>query len=129
MLKLLDTFYLKKTQLFSTRKKAMAQQNKFDYRIKQDGEKWNAEITRRVTARKTSVSKQKKGFTTEVLAEQWAKEQLTEFLGNLQESNKRKAEKRTVRNELAAKEKAEKEAAAAAYEAKKLEEDEDYQED
>ncbi|MCW8996910.1 MAG: DUF3622 domain-containing protein [Psychromonas sp.] len=98
----------------------MAQQNKFDYRIKEDGNKWNAEITRRVTARRTSVSKQQKGFETPELAEQWAKEQLTRFLENLQANNKRKAEKRTLRNELAAKAEAEKEAAAALYEEKRL---------
>ena len=98
----------------------MAQQNKFDYRIKQDNEQWSAEITRRVTARKTSVSKRKKGFATQELAEQWAKETLTGFLDNLQESNKRKAEKRTVRDEQAAKAEAEKEAAAALYEEKRL---------
>ena len=98
----------------------MAQQNKFDYRIKQDGDKWNAEITRRVTARKTSVSKRKKGFETKELAEQWAKEELISFLENLQASNKRKAEKRAVREELAAKAEAEKEAAAALYKEKRL---------
>ena len=98
----------------------MAQQNKFDYRIKQDGDKWNAEITRRVTARKTSVSKRKKGFETKELAEQWAKEELISFLENLQASNKRKAEKRAVREELAAKAEAEKEAAAALYEENRL---------
>ena len=98
----------------------MAQQNKFDYRIKQDGDKWNAEITRRVTARKTSISKRQKGFETQELAEQWAKEELTGFLENLQASNKRKAEKRAVREELAAKAEAEKEAAAALYEEKRL---------
>ena len=98
----------------------MAQQNKFDYRIKQDGDKWNAEITRRVTARKTSVSKRQKGFETQELAEQWAKEQLGDFLENLQASNKRKAEKRAVREEQAAKAEAEKEAAAALYEEKRL---------
>ena len=98
----------------------MAQQNKFDYRIKQDGDKWNAEITRRVTARRTSVSKRKKGFETQEIAEQWAKEQLVGFLENLQAGNKRKAEKRAIRNELAAKAEAEKEAAAALYREKQL---------
>lgn len=98
----------------------MAQQNKFDYRIKQDGEKWDAEITRRVTARRTSVSKRQKGFETQEMAEQWAKQELVGFLENLQAGNKRKAEKRTIRNELAAKAAAEKEAAAALYEEQRL---------
>ncbi|MFT6985322.1 MAG: hypothetical protein ACJAT7_001131 [Psychromonas sp.] len=98
----------------------MAQENKFDYSIKQDGDKWGAEIIRRVTARRTSVSKQKKGFETQELAEQWAKETLVGYLENLQAGNKRKSEKRAVRNELAAKAEAEKQAASALYEEKRL---------
>ena len=58
----------------------MAQQKKFDFAVKQDGEQWNAEITRRVSARNTSVSKRKKGFETEALATEWAKETLAGFL-------------------------------------------------
>lgn len=80
----------------------MAQEKKFDYKVIQDGEKWHAEITRRVSARKTSVSKRKKGFESQEAAEQWGKEQLEVFLQNLQERNKRKAEKRVVRNQLEA---------------------------
>ena len=97
----------------------MTQHNKFDYCIKENDAKWDAEITRRVTSRKTMVSKRKKGFATRELAEQWSKEQLAEFLENLQAGNKRKAEKRTLRNELAAKAEAEKKAAAALYEEKR----------
>jgi len=96
----------------------MAQQNKFDFRITQDGEQWNAEITRRVSARRTTVSKRKKGFESEALATEWAKETLAGFLENQQAANKRKSEKRTERNELAAKAIVAKEAAAAAYQEK-----------
>jgi hypothetical protein len=96
----------------------MAQEKKFDFSVKQDGEQWNAEITRRVSARKTSVSKQKKGFTSEELATEWAKTKLVECLENLQAGNKRKSEKRVVRNELAAKAVADKETAATIYEEK-----------
>lgn len=98
----------------------MAQENKFDYCIKQNDTKWDAEITRRVSARRTIVSKQKKGFETQDLAQQWAKEKLADFLKNLQLGNKRKAEKRTNRNELAAKAEAEKEAAMTLYKEKRL---------
>ena len=98
----------------------MAQENKFNYHIAKNGDKWNAEITRRVSARRTSVSKQKKGFETEQLAELWAKEQLVGFIENLQAATKRKAEKRIIRNELAAKAEADKVAAAALYEEKRL---------
>ncbi|PKG37594.1 DUF3622 domain-containing protein [Psychromonas sp. Urea-02u-13] len=96
----------------------MAQEKKFDFSIKQDGEQWNAEITRRVSARKTSVSKQKKGFETEALATEWATAKLAECLENLQAGNKRKSEKRVVRNDLAAKAIADKETAAILYEEK-----------
>lgn len=98
----------------------MAQENKFDYRIKQDGNQWSAEITRRVSARRNTVSKRKKGFDSQEQAEQWAKEQLIDFIENLQAGNKRKAEKRAVRNELAAKAQADKEAAAALYAKERL---------
>lgn len=96
----------------------MAQQKKFDFRIKENGEQWDAEITRRVSARRTSVSKRKKGFASEALATEWAKEQLVGFLENLQAGNKRKSEKRVERNELAAQVVATKEAAAVAYQEK-----------
>ncbi|MGB5444500.1 MAG: DUF3622 domain-containing protein [Psychromonas sp.] len=98
----------------------MAQQNKFAYHITQDGDKWHAEITRRVTARKTSVSKQKKGFESEESAQEWAKETLAEFIANQQVATKRKADKRIIRDQLAAKAEAEKIAAAALYEKKRL---------
>ncbi|HEY5716423.1 MAG TPA: DUF3622 domain-containing protein [Psychromonas sp.] len=98
----------------------MAQQNKFDYRITQDGDTWHAEITRRVTAHRTSVSKQKKGFESEESALIWAKETLAEFIANQQVATKRKADKRILRNQLAVKAEAEKIAAAALYEKKRL---------
>jgi uncharacterized protein involved in exopolysaccharide biosynthesis len=107
----------------------MAHHNKFDYRIKQEGDSWIAEITRRITARKTSVSKREKGFATEALAEEWAKEQLVDYIAHQKESNKRKAEKRTIRNELAAKAAAEHEAEVALFAKKQLEEAEELEED
>ncbi|GLS91606.1 hypothetical protein GCM10007916_26750 [Psychromonas marina] len=117
----------------------MSQQNKFDFRVTQIDEQWDAEITRRVSARRTSVSKRKKGFATEALATEWAKEALAGFLENQQQSNKRKSERRATRNELAAQAVVAKEAAAALYAEKQqayfealdeeeLEEDEFYEE-
>jgi hypothetical protein len=96
----------------------MSQQNKFDFRITQNNEQWDAEITRRVSARRTTVSKRKKGFASEALATEWAKEALAGFLENQKLSNKRKSEKRASRNELAAQAIAAKEAAAALYQEK-----------
>lgn len=113
----------------------MSQKNKFDFRINQVGEQWDAEITRRVSARRTSVSKRKKGFASEALATEWAKEALEEFLKNQQESNKRKSERRATRNELAAQALAAKTAAAAAFDEKQqayfesLDDEDEYDED
>ena len=60
----------------------MTQTTKFASQITQDGEQWNAAITRRVTARRTAVSKQKKGFATEQEANEWATEALAGYLEN-----------------------------------------------
>lgn len=67
---------------------------KYGYRILQSGEQWTAEITRKASNRKTVVSKKQKGFTSETEAEEWAKQELAEFLKTLAESHKTKAKKR-----------------------------------
>ena len=97
----------------------MTQENKFEYQVTQNGEQWDAKITRRVTARKTATSKQKKGFSNEADAIAWGKETLAGYIENLQLGNKRKGEKRTERIALAEKQEAEKEAAAIAYQEKR----------
>lgn len=97
----------------------MTQQKKFDYQIKQDANTWSAEITRRVSARRSSVSKQQDGFETETLAIEWATAELAGFLENQKQANARKSERRTERNALAAKALAAKEAAHADYLAKR----------
>ena len=61
---------------------------KFDYRVTQDGETWSAAIVRRVTARKTGVSKRQGGFATEAEAQQWGETELKKFVENLRERNK-----------------------------------------
>jgi hypothetical protein len=106
----------------------MSQTNKFEYNVTQDGQQWNAAITRRVTSRKTSVSKQKKGFATEEEATQWATEALAGYLENLKDANARKAQRRTERNELAQKAETEKEAAQVAYQEKRVADKEAYEE-
>ena len=99
----------------------MTQHKKFDYQIKQDANTWSAEITRRVSARRSSISKQQDGFATEALAIEWATTELAGFLEKQKEANARKSERRTVRNETAAKAAAEKEASHAAFLAKREE--------
>jgi|GEM_PF-218770 len=80
----------------------MTQTKKFDCRIVQDNDVWAAEITRRMTARKTIVSKRKTGFATEADAIAWGDKELKSFLDKLVERNERKAKQREVRTEATA---------------------------
>ena len=61
----------------------MAKGKKYDYRVAQVDSSWVAEIIRRVTSKKTIVSKTQTGFSTEADAEQWAQKELELFLQNL----------------------------------------------
>ncbi|RLA19910.1 MAG: DUF3622 domain-containing protein [Gammaproteobacteria bacterium] len=60
----------------------------------QDAETWRAEITRRVSSKRSTVSKSQDGFATEAEAKKWAEEELKAFLKKLNEQNKRRAEQR-----------------------------------
>ena len=57
----------------------MAKGRKYDYRVLQDASGWRAEITRRMTSRKTVVSKSQGGFTTESEAQEWRRAELENF--------------------------------------------------
>lgn len=74
----------------------MAKVKKYDYRLLQVDASWRAEIVRRVTARKSMVSKSQDGFATEAEAQAWAEEALKLFAENLSERNKRRSEKRNL---------------------------------
>jgi Protein of unknown function (DUF3622) len=67
----------------------MSTNKKYDYRIVQKKSDWTAEITRRVTSKKTTVSKSQDGFATEAEAKAWGKIELASFLENLTKRNKR----------------------------------------
>ncbi|WP_413698573.1 DUF3622 domain-containing protein [Psychromonas sp. KJ10-10] len=112
----------------------MSQQQKFDFSVSQVGDQWNAEVTRRVSSRKTSVTKQKKGFASEAQATEWAEAKLAECVENLQAGNQRKADKRHARTELATKQASEKALATELYNKKQQAyfeslDDEDFDED
>lgn len=96
----------------------MVKHNKFEYIITQNDDTWNAKIMRRVTARKMIISKHKKGFESESLANTWAKNTLDNFIKNLQSSNQEKTKKRQDRNTLLAKQQAEKALATIKYQEK-----------
>ncbi len=67
----------------------MTTNKKYDYRVIQGKQHWIAEITRRVTSKKTVVSKSQDGFTTEADAKSWGEKELVSFLENLTKRNKR----------------------------------------
>ena len=69
----------------------MTKGKKYCYRVLQDDTHWATEIVRRVSARKTVVSKHQGGFATESEAQQWGESELKLFLNNLQERNKRRS--------------------------------------
>ncbi len=72
----------------------MAKSNKYDYRVTADNSSWSAEIIRRVTSKKTIVSKSQDGFSSEDDAQQWAKKELEAFQQNQQKQNQRQSTKR-----------------------------------
>jgi len=69
----------------------MAQGKKYDYRIVQLNTSWTAEIIRRITSKKTVVSKSQAGFSTESDAQEWGQVELKVFLQSLNERNKRRS--------------------------------------
>lgn len=72
----------------------MTKGKKYDYRVVQNDSGWSAEITRRMTSKKTVVSKRQSGFATEAAAREWGKSELETFVNNLNQRNKRHSEQR-----------------------------------
>jgi hypothetical protein len=72
----------------------MTTHKKYDCRITQEGTSWTAEIIRRVTSKRTAVSKSQDGFATEAEAQVWGEKELKSFLDNLADRNKRDSEQR-----------------------------------
>ena len=68
----------------------MKQSKKFGYHIIKEGSSWSVEIIRRVTAKKTRVSKREDGFQSEEEAEKWGKSEVETFLKNLNLSAQKK---------------------------------------
>lgn len=67
----------------------MTKGKKYDYRVMQDAAGWSAEIIRKITSKKTGVSKSQGGFATEAEAQEWAQSELKVFLQKLTQQNKR----------------------------------------
>jgi hypothetical protein len=80
----------------------MNKSKKYDFRVSQLANGWKTEITRRMTATKTVVSKSHDGFATEAEATAWGELELKGFLSAQMERNKRKTEKHLKAKSLAA---------------------------
>lgn len=78
----------------------MASGKKYDIRIAQSGDTWLAQITRQVTSKKTTVSKQQGGFESEQAAQEWAEQALTDFVATLKLRNKRHGVQRKEDEEI-----------------------------
>ena len=66
----------------------MTKSKKYDYCLRPDDEGWRVEIVRKVTAKKTIVSKRQSGFATEAEAIEWGKNEVSVFLQQHNERNK-----------------------------------------
>jgi Protein of unknown function (DUF3622) len=77
----------------------MTKGKKYDYRVVQNDSSWTAEITRRMTSKKTVVSKKQGGFATESEAQEWGKKELETFTKNLNQRNKLRSEKRKQKSD------------------------------
>jgi len=73
----------------------MTESKKYDYRVVKDNSGWAVDIIRRVTSKKTLVSKRQDGFNSETEAQDWGQKEIKEFLKqhNLNQQQKRRAKK------------------------------------
>ncbi|MDH5471359.1 MAG: DUF3622 domain-containing protein [Gammaproteobacteria bacterium] len=71
----------------------MARSKKYVYQLVQENDAWAVEIIRRVTSKKTVLTKRQDGFVTEDEAEAWGKNEVKMLIKthNLNERNKRRA--------------------------------------
>ncbi len=72
----------------------MTKGRKYDYRVLQNDTDWSVAIVRRVTSKKTTISKSQGGFATESAAQEWGQQELKAFSQNLNARNKRRSEQR-----------------------------------
>lgn len=76
----------------------MAKSKKYTCRIAQDNDVWTAEVVRRVTSKKSIVTKSQAGFATDDEAEAWGQAEVKTLVKttNLNERNKRRAKAEKV---------------------------------
>jgi hypothetical protein len=70
----------------------MAKGKKYEFRVKQENTCWTTEIVRKVTAKRTIVSKRQKGFSSESEAQEWGESELKAILQSVHERNLQRAQ-------------------------------------
>ncbi|MCP4274231.1 MAG: DUF3622 domain-containing protein [Gammaproteobacteria bacterium] len=61
---------------------------RFDYRLVEKNNSWTAEITRKMTSKKTFVTKKKDDFITEKDADEWGRKELKRLVSKLNKRNR-----------------------------------------
>ena len=74
---------------------------KYQSEVLQEGDIWTARITRQITSRKSIVSKQQDGFSSETEAQAWVKINLAEFISTQKSANSRQGTSRKGQEETA----------------------------
>ena len=76
------------------------QSNKYEFQVTQDKDGWGAQVTRKVTSKKTHITKRQSGFASEAEARAWGENEVNVLLQNfkLSEQKKRRARKDAQRS-------------------------------
>ncbi len=69
----------------------MAKGKKYEFQVKQDNASWTAEIVRKITSKRSAISKRQSGFSSESEAQEWGQKELKALLQNLHEKNKHRS--------------------------------------
>ena len=79
----------------------MAQSKKYTIEITQKNETWTAKIHRRISAKKSMVSKIQSDFSNEKAANEWATTELQAFTSHQHKRNEKHSKKRDLKQEIA----------------------------
>ncbi len=105
----------------------MAKNNKYKTNIQQVNSSWLAQITRQVTSKKTTITKQQADFATESQANEWADTELKKMLTTQASSNQRHDKSRKKNTEIAQQRSVRRAKKTALAKASKLKKDNDQQ--
>ncbi len=73
---------------------------KYQSEVLEENGQWTARINRRLSSRKSKVSKEQSGFSSESDAQAWADDALSEFINTQQTANNRQGESRKLNDEV-----------------------------